>query len=156
MFYDDGDTVLHSAVGTWCTATVKLLLDFGANPLVQNNPRHGLPRTPFDIALRGWCPELVILIAGINNPPAFWTSHGYIQEGFETCVREAYPGTVRVLCDLYKNGKVDLDITAAANVMLETCTYYGDDVPDQDVNDTESRTLFPPALMLMRKTRGGK
>lgn len=135
-FYDDGDTVLHSAVRTWSTATVQLLLDFGANPLAQNNPGYSEPKTPFDIAVLGRCPELVILIAGINDAPAFWTSNGYIQEGFETSVREAYSGTVRVLCDLYKEGKVDLDLTAAADEMLGTCTYYGDHVPDQDVNDT--------------------
>jgi ankyrin repeat protein len=136
MFYDDGDTILHSAVRTWCTATVQLLLDVGANPLVQNNPGYREPQTPFDIAVVGRCPELVTLIAGIRDGPAFWTSNGYIQEGFETCIREAYPGTVRVLCDLYKDGKVDLDLTAAAKKILQTCTYYGDHVPDQDVNDT--------------------
>ena len=72
----------------------------------------------------------------MKSPPPFWTSNGYIQEGFETCVRDAYPRTVRVLCDLYKEGKVDLDLTAAADNMLRTCTYYGSHVPDQDVNDT--------------------
>ncbi|CEO60550.1 hypothetical protein PMG11_05173 [Penicillium brasilianum] len=135
-FYDDGDTLLHSAVGTWSSDTVQLLLDFGANPLAQNNIRNREPKTPFDIAVLGRCPELVILIAGFKDPPAFWTSNGYIQEGFETCIREAYSGTVRVLCELYMEKKVHLDLAAAADAMLETCTYYGDHVPDQDVNDT--------------------
>jgi ankyrin repeat protein len=135
-FYDNGNTILHSAVGTWSTATVQLLLDFGANPLAQNNIGDREPKTPFDIAVLGRCPELVILITGINDAPDFWTSNGYIQQGFETCVREAYPGTVRVLCDLYKERKVHLDLAAAADAMLKTCTYYGDHVPDQDVNDT--------------------
>lgn len=154
MHYDDGDTVLHSAVGTWSTATVQLLLDFGANPLAQNNPGDREPKTPFDIAVMSRCQELVILIAGINDPPAFWTSNGYIQEGFETCVREAYPRTVRVLCELYKEGKVDLDLTAAANNMLGTCTYYGDHVPDQDVNDTVTSVVSAGANINARDERG--
>jgi ankyrin repeat protein len=153
-FYNDGDTVLHSAVGTWSTATVQLLLDFGANPLAQNNPGYREPKTPFDIAVLGRCPELVILIAGINDAPAFWTSNGYIQEGFETCVHEAYPGTVRVLCDLYKEGKVDLDLARAANQMLQTCTYYGDHVPDQDVNDTVTYVVSAGANINIQDERG--
>jgi ankyrin repeat protein len=154
MFYDDGDTVLHSAVRTWSTATVQLLLDFGANPLAQSNTGYTRPKTPFDIAVVGRCPELVILIAGINDAPAFWTSNGYIQEGFETCIREAYPGTVRVLCDLYKEGKVDLDLTAAADEMLRTCTYYGDHVPDQDVNDTVTYVVSAGANINAQDERG--
>jgi ankyrin repeat protein len=153
-FYEDGDTVLHSAVGTWSIATVQLLLDFGANPLAQNNPGYGEPKTPFDIAVLGRCPELVILIAGIHDAPAFWTSNGYIQEGLETCVREAYAGTVRVLCDLYKEGKVDLDLTATAYKMLETCIYYGDHVPDQDVNDTITYVVSAGANINTQDERG--
>lgn len=154
LFYDDGDTILHSTIGTWSTATVQLLLDFGANPLAQNHPGYREPKTPFDKAVLGRCPELVTLIAGIHDAPAFWTSNGYIQKGFETCVREAYPGTVRVLCDLYKEGKVDLDLAAAADKMLETCTAYGDHVPDQDVNDTISYVVSAGANINVQDERG--
>ncbi|KAI7967961.1 hypothetical protein EIK77_000702 [Talaromyces pinophilus] len=154
MFYDNGDTLLHSAVRTWSTATVQLLLDFGANPLAQNNPGCIAPKTPFDIAVLGRCPELVILITRINNATAFWTSNGYIQEGFETCVREAYPGTVRVLCDLYKEGKVHLDLAAAADQILQTCTYYGDHVRDQDVNDTVTYVVSAGANVNAQDARG--
>lgn len=153
-FYDDGDTILHSAVGTWSPATVQLLLDFGANPLAQNSIGDREPKTPFDIAVMGRCPELVILIAGLNDPPAFWTSNGYIQEGFETCIREAYSGTVRVLCDLYKERKVHLDLAAAADAMLWTCTYYGDHVPDQDVNDTVSYLVSAGVDINVQDERG--
>ncbi|GFF26584.1 hypothetical protein IFM61606_09778 [Aspergillus udagawae] len=154
MFYETGDTVLHSAVRTWSIATVQLLLDFGANPLAQNNPGYTEPKTPFDIAVLGRCPELVILIVGIKDAPAFWTSNGYIQEGLETCVREAYAGTVRVLCDLYKEGKVHLDLTAVANAMLRTCRYYGDHVPDQDVNDTVTYVVSAGANINAQDERG--
>lgn len=102
----------------------------------------------------GRCPELVTLISGIHDAPAFWTSNGCIQEGFETCVREAYPGVVRVLCDLYKEGKVDLDLAAAAKKLLETCTYYGDHVPDQDVNDTITYVVSAGADISMQDERG--
>ncbi|OKP02384.1 hypothetical protein PENSUB_7148 [Penicillium subrubescens] len=153
-FYDNGDTLLHSAVRTWGTEMVQLLLDFRANPLVQNDPGYREPQTPFDIAVLGRCPELVILMAGIHDAPAFWASNGYIQEGFETCIREAYPGTVRVLCDLYKEGKVDLDLTAAGNKLLEACTYYGDHVPDQDVNDTIAYVVSAGADINAQDERG--
>ncbi|KAJ5359547.1 uncharacterized protein N7496_011960 [Penicillium cataractarum] len=154
LFYDNGDTILHAAVRTWRAGTVQLLLDFGANPLAQNNPGYREPQTPFDIAVLGRCPELVTLIAGMRDAPAFWTSNGYIQQGFETCIREAYLGTVRMLCDLYKEGKVDLDLTAAADKMLETCTYYGNHVPDQDVNDTITHVISAGANINAQDAKG--
>jgi ankyrin repeat protein len=43
--------------------------------------------------------------------------------------------------DLYKQGKVDLDITAATPVMLYACTYYGSHVMDEDVNDSITSCL---------------
>ncbi|KAJ5906176.1 uncharacterized protein N7473_003092 [Penicillium subrubescens] len=139
-------------------ASLKRFLEPGfqrrANPLVQNDPGYREPQTPFDIAVLGRCPELVILMAGIHDAPAFWASNGYIQEGFETCIREAYPGTVRVLCDLYKEGKVDLDLTAAGNKLLEACTYYGDHVPDQDVNDTIAYVVSAGADINAQDERG--
>ncbi|GFF52517.1 hypothetical protein IFM58399_09343 [Aspergillus lentulus] len=140
-YFERGYTLLHSAVSIFHPPTVQLLLDFGADPLAESSPPGRPGRTPFDIAVMGRCPELVILIAGMKNPPVFWKSNGYIQSGFETCVREAYPGTVRTLVDLYKQGKVDLDITAATPAMLDACTYYGSHVMDGDINDSITSCL---------------
>ncbi|EAW19306.1 uncharacterized protein NFIA_092670 [Aspergillus fischeri NRRL 181] len=135
-YFETGYTLLHCAVSIFHAPTVQLLLDFGADPLAESNPLSRPGRTPFDIAVMGRCPELVVLIAGMKNPPVFWKSNGYIQSGFETCVHESYPGTVRTLVDLYKQGKVDLDIAAATPRMLSACTYYGSHVMDKDVNDS--------------------
>ncbi|KAL4783377.1 ankyrin repeat-containing domain protein [Aspergillus varians] len=135
-FYETGDTILHTAVGTWSEPIVQLLLDYGADPLAENNPGYRPGRTPFDIAVQGRCPELVTLLASMQDPPQFWKSNGYIQEGFEISVGEAYVGTVRTLVELYKQEKVDIDISAAGPGMLQVCKYYHAGVADQDINDT--------------------
>ncbi|KAL4871330.1 ankyrin repeat-containing domain protein [Aspergillus spectabilis] len=131
-----GDTILHCAVRKFHAPTVQLLLDYGANPLAQNNTEYSPNCTPFDIAVTGRCPELVSVIANMSNSPAFWKSNGYIQSGFETCVHEAYLGTVQTLVDLYKQGKVELDIAAATPSMLKACTYHNSNVKDNDVNSS--------------------
>ncbi|KAL2851534.1 ankyrin repeat-containing domain protein [Aspergillus pseudoustus] len=137
LFSSPGYTILHCAICTWNESTIALLLAHGANPIAQSNPSGDIDNiTPFDIAIRGRCPKIVALITGMKNPPAFWPSTWAIQDGFETSVREAYPGTVRVLCDLYQQGKVELDLAKCARIMVETCDYYGMHRPDDDINDT--------------------
>ncbi|KAL4869945.1 ankyrin repeat-containing domain protein [Aspergillus spectabilis] len=152
--YQPGDTILHCAAGTFSAPIIKLLLDRGANPLAENNPDHWPARTPFDIAVQGRCPELVSLIAEMHNTPEFWKSNGYIQSGFETCLHEAYLGTVTTIVDLYKQGKVELDIAAATPSMLKACTYHGDHVMDDDVNNSITTFLSAGADINAQDTDG--
>jgi ankyrin repeat protein len=132
-----GYTILHYAMYTWKTSTVELLLNHGANPIAQSHHSDDANNTtPFDIAIRGRCPKLVAVITGMKNPPDFWSSTWAIQDGFETSVREAYLGTVRIICELYKQGKVRIDLTSGSEMMIGCCDYYGAHRPDQDINDT--------------------
>ncbi|KAL3451868.1 ankyrin repeat-containing domain protein [Aspergillus insuetus] len=132
-----GYTILHYAIHTWNVSTIELLLNYEANPIAQSNPSGEADNiTPFDIAIRGRCPELVAVITGMRIPPDFWPSTWAIQDGFETSVREAYPGTVRIICELYKQGKLRIDLASASQKMIGTCTYYGAHRPYQDINNT--------------------
>jgi ankyrin repeat protein len=44
--------------------------------------------------------------------------------------------TVTTIVDLYKQGKVELDIAAATPSMLQACLYHGEHVMDDDVNNS--------------------
>ncbi|KAL3455222.1 ankyrin [Aspergillus heterothallicus] len=133
----DGHTALHHASrrGNW--RLVKFLVASGADVFTTNRYGH----TPLVYStIHMYSDTSKILLDAmesdyrgydINTPLAPLND-----DGFETSVREAYPGTVRVLCDLYKHGKVKLDLSAAAQIMVSTCDYYGMHVRDQDINDT--------------------
>jgi ankyrin repeat protein len=155
-FTEDGDTLLHLAVRLWDDTLVKFLLESGANPLAVNGPtsgRDGL--TPFDIAVCGRAPQMVetiVTTVNDNNPPEFWTSNGHLQDGFEICVREAYPGTVRTLLDLRRAGKVNIDVKN--ELMLNTCSYYGDHCPADDINKTIKYVIEAGANVNARDENG--
>ena len=140
IFYDPGDTLLHLAVGTWNTRMVKLLLNAGANPLAENAAENWPPRTPFDIAVLGRAPEMVATIAKMKNPPEFWTSNGYIQDGFETCAHESYHEAVRVLLDLRRARKVEIDVdrprVSVGTPLIGACGYYGTHDLGIEINET--------------------
>jgi ankyrin repeat protein len=123
--YEAGDTLLHCAVRTGRARLVQILLDHvGADldPLVLNLRDTGGERcTPFDLALEGRCVEIVRLFAEMKTGPAFWPSNGAIQRGFQNWIRDAYPGMVRILVNLYKQRRIDLDISAATPSVLYTC-----------------------------------
>ncbi|KAJ0417396.1 ankyrin repeat-containing domain protein [Aspergillus carlsbadensis] len=135
--YEAGDTILHGAVRTGRAPLVQMLLAHGGvDPLVLNNPEtREEPRTPFDLAIEDRNAEIVQLFAEMENGPAFWPSSGAIQRGFELHIANPYPGTVRVLLELYKQGKVSLDIAAAAPAILAACRLYENSVSAADVNE---------------------
>ncbi|KAL3447446.1 ankyrin repeat-containing domain protein [Aspergillus insuetus] len=138
--YEAGDTLLHCAVCTGRARLVQILLDHvGADvdPLVLNHRDTGEERcTPFDLAVEGRCAEIVKLIAEMENRPAFWPSNGAVQRGFQNWIRDAYPGMVRILVNLYKQRKIALDISAATPSVLYACRWYESFQPAASVNES--------------------
>jgi ankyrin repeat protein len=138
--YEAGDTLLHCGVRTGRARLVQTLLDHAGvdvDPLVLNHRDTGGERcTPFDLAVEGRCAEIVRLFAEMTNGPAFWPSNGAVQRGFQNWIRDAHPEMVRILVDLYKQGRISLDISAATPSILYTCRLYESFQPARSVNDS--------------------
>jgi ankyrin repeat protein len=136
--YEARDTLLHCAVRTQTARLVQLLLEDGrVDPLVFNHlDTVGERCTPFDLAVEARNAEIVQLFADMKNGPAFWPSNGAIQREFEEHIVEPYPGTVRILVDLYKQRKLHLDIPAATPAILAACALYETFQSATDVNES--------------------
>ncbi|KAL2839491.1 ankyrin repeat-containing domain protein [Aspergillus pseudoustus] len=133
-----GDTILHAAVRTGLPRLVQVLLENADVDPLALNPSS---KTPFDLAVEGRCSDIVKLFADMNDGPAFWRSNGAVQEAFLSKIEDPRPGTVCTLVDLYKQGKLSLDIAAAITPMFEACRMYEKCHPAQDVNETITAVL---------------
>ncbi|PKX88636.1 ankyrin [Aspergillus novofumigatus IBT 16806] len=149
----DGHTALHYASRRGYDSLVGILVANGADVFAAN--KYGHPPLISAILQKRVGASKILLSAMKSDPRGYDINEPIASlKGLETCVREAYAGTVRVLCDLYKEGKVHLDLTAVANEMLQTCTYYGDHVRDQDVNDTITYVVSAGANINAQDKRG--
>ncbi|KAL3484487.1 ankyrin [Aspergillus germanicus] len=133
----DGHTALHYASRAGNFGLVRILVANGADVLANNKYDH-IPLVHSVIHTHDEASK--ILLNALKFHPRGYDINEPIgplnEDGFETSVREAYPGTVRIICELYKQGKLRIDLASASQKMIGTCTYYGAHRPYQDINNT--------------------
>ncbi|KAL2869507.1 ankyrin [Aspergillus lucknowensis] len=142
-----GHTALHYHSRRGNDHIVRILVENGADTLAAD--KFGLIPLVSAILRRKVDVSRILLEAmtrdsrgyDVNAPLPSLSDISSHWHGFETSVSEAYPGTVRALVNLYKQGMVNLDIKAATPSMLSACAYYGHHVPSEDINDTVTSFL---------------
>ncbi|KAL2847787.1 ankyrin repeat-containing domain protein [Aspergillus pseudoustus] len=130
-----GGTILHFAVCTGHEGIVQLLLEHGADPRAEDNPINARPQTPFDMAVSSKSLEIVKLILQMDDPPKFWKSNGAFETGMYAAVRWPTPELVQLLVDLYKQGRIQLDLDQAIAPTFSICRDYNDQPSAQRAND---------------------
>ncbi|KAL2800114.1 ankyrin [Aspergillus keveii] len=127
----NGVTPLHRASRMGRETLVRTLLDHGADVLATDAFGH----VPLINALfRDKMTVAGILLDAMSRDPRHYDFNA--PRGFQNWIRDAYPEMVRILVDLYKQRRIDLDISAATPSVLYTCRWYESFQPARSVNDS--------------------
>ncbi|KAL3486610.1 ankyrin [Aspergillus germanicus] len=127
----NGVTPLHRASRMGRETLVSTLLDHGGDVLATDAFGH----VPLINALfRDKLKVAGILLDAMSRDPQHYDFNA--PRGFQNWIRDAYPGTVRILVDLYKERRIDLDVPAATPSVLYTCRWYESFQPARSVNDS--------------------
>ncbi|KAF7590378.1 hypothetical protein BBP40_002931 [Aspergillus hancockii] len=101
--------------------------------------------------------QMAVAFAAMDPSGVFWPSKGHVQRGFDLAVKETDAEIVRVPLDLYKAGKLHLDINKPDDgvfPVLAACTFYCYHTNDEDINNTIYHLVRAGANVYCRNAKG--